>query len=174
MATESGPFCPGHSVHKRFLMEQSRFHWLGQILGGLAVFASLVFVGYELKRNNDLAVVQSQQELVATSIELKALLTDPHTLSILMSEESEDSSPEDELLFVALVGAWFDLYELVILSQNKGILTEEQFVIWMNGMCTLPTHWLETFETKIANRNNYLPEVGQNVRRCLQDSLLAL
>ena len=155
-------------------MRQSRFQWLSQTLGGLAVLASLVFVGYELKRNNDLAVVQSQQELVATSIELKALLTDPDTMSNLMTEEIENLSPADELLFVALVGAWFDLYELVILSEQKGILTEEQFVIWMNGMCTLPTHWLEAFDTKIAHKNNYLGAVGLNVRRCLKGELLQL
>ena len=155
-------------------MRQAPLNWLGQVLGGLAVFASLVFVGYELKRNNDLAVVQSQHELVATSIELKAFLTDPDTLSTMMSLDSEGFSPEEVLIFVALVGAWFDLYELVILSQRKGILTDEQFVIWMNGMCTLPTHWLEAFDTRIAHQNNYLKEVGQNVQRCLQDDLLSL
>ena len=153
-------------------MGQSRFQWLGQILSGLTVFASLVFVGYELKRNNDLAVVQSQHELVATSIELKTLLTDPRTLSTLMSEEIDEFSREDELLFVALVGAWFDLYELVILSQQKGIINDEQFVVWMNGMCTLPKHWLMAFHTKIGDRGTYLEGVGENVLRCLRDDLL--
>jgi hypothetical protein len=144
------------------------------MLGGLAVFASLVFVGYELKRNNDLAVVQSQQELLAISIEMKALLTDPDTLSTLMSDGFDEFDKEEELLFVSLVGGWFDLYELVILSHQKRILTPEQYVIWMNGMCTIPAHWLEVFETKINNRNNYLEAVGVNVRRCLNNELLSL
>ena len=147
---------------------------LGQLLGGLAVFASLAFVGYELKRNNDLAAVQSQQELLAISVEMKALLADPAVLSTLMTEDVGGLSPEEELLFIALVGAWFDLYELVILSEEKGILTPEQFAVWMNGMCTLPTHWLELFDSKINQQNNYLKAVAANVRRCLNDELLPL
>jgi hypothetical protein len=146
---------------------------LSQLLGGLAVFASLVFVGYELKRNNDLAVVQSQQELLAISIEMKGLLTDPKTLSLLMTEDLGSFDREEDLLFFALVGGWFDLYELVILSMEKGVLTEEQFIIWMNGMCTLPPHWLEAFEGKINASNSYLKELSVNVQRCLDNELLA-
>lgn len=33
---------------------------LSQLLGALAVLVSLLFFAYELKRNNDIAVVQSQ------------------------------------------------------------------------------------------------------------------
>jgi hypothetical protein len=148
------------------------FRIISRLLGGLAVFASLVFVGYEIKRNNDLAVVQSQQELLALSIDLKAMLTDPDTLSLLMATDAPLADPQQELLFMALVGAWFDIYELVLISREREILTDEQFVVWINGMCTLPKHWLESFETRINTSGNYLAGVSENVSRCLGNELL--
>ena len=38
---------------------------LSQVLGAVAVLVSLLLVAYELKRNNDIAVVQSQYELLS-------------------------------------------------------------------------------------------------------------
>ena len=144
----------------------SSLKFLSQFVGGLAVLASVVFVGYELKQNNDLAVVQSQYELLALNAEMKTWLTDPDTLSVLMAEDLSKLSKEEQILFKSLVGAWFDLWELVYLSQEKGILTEEQFSIWRNGLCTLPLHWLEAFDTTI-NEDNYLDALVEGVRNCL-------
>ena len=156
------------------MRNQSLYEFLGKMLGGAAVLASLLFVGYELKRNNDLAVVQSQQELLAISVELKTILTDPDTMTVLMSPKQTAKDDKQQLLFVALVGAWFDLYELVILSERKGILTDDQYTIWMNGLCTLPEHWLTAFDDTINKADNYLEEMSVHVRRCLQGELLPL
>ena len=145
----------------------SSFKFLSQLVGGLAVLASLVFVGYELKQNNDLAVVQSQNELLALNVEMKTWLTDPDTLSVLMAEDVSKLSKKEQLVFNSLVGAWFDMYELVYLSRDRGILTEEQFTAWRNGMCTLPVHWLEAFNTTINQGGNYLEGVEKGVQRCL-------
>ncbi len=50
------PWCIGANVHN------AGFRWCG--------FLSMVFVGHELKHNNDLAVIQSQYELLALNVEM--------------------------------------------------------------------------------------------------------
>lgn len=142
---------------------------LSQVLGGLAVLVSLSFVGYELKRNNDLAVVQSQHQLLELQVGMKATLADPNTLQILMTQDFEDLNDEEQLLFIALVSSWFDLFEAAFLAQERGILTNEQAAVWRNGLCTLPVHWLEAFGARIY-QNNFLDEVVEGVRDCLSSS----
>lgn len=60
---------------------------LSQVLGGLAALTSLFFVAYELKRNNDIAVVQSQYELIALQNDLRAMLADPNILRVVMTRD---------------------------------------------------------------------------------------
>jgi hypothetical protein len=141
------------------------FARLSQILGALAVLASLLFVGYELQRTNDLAVVQSQHDLLSLQIVMKEWLTDRETLRILTTPDHTSLSSEEQLVFYALVGAWFDLYEAVFLARKRHIITDEQFIIWRNGMCTVPPHWLQAYPT-VINRGNYLPEVTEAVAYC--------
>ena len=142
---------------------------LSQVLGGLTVLVSMGFVGYELKRNNDLAVVQSQHQLLELQVGMKATLADPNTLRILMTQDFELLNEEEQLLFIALVGSWFDLFEAAFLAQERGILTDEQFLVWKNGLCTLPDQWLKAFSAKI-NQNNFLDAVVEGVGDCLNSS----
>ncbi len=45
-------------------------------IGLLAVVVSLLFVGYEIKRNIDLAVVESQKERFVLLVEMRGWLVD--------------------------------------------------------------------------------------------------
>lgn len=146
-------------------LEGRSFGPYAQMLSGLAVLASLLFVGYELKRNNDLAIVQSQYELVSLNVQMKAWLTDPAIVTILMTKDVEDLTPEQRLVFEAMIGSWFDLYELAFIARQRAILTAEQIRVWENGMCSLPPHWFRAFEKNI-NRDNYIPALVEAVARC--------
>ena len=142
------------------------FKLLSQIFGALAALASLSFVGYEMKRNNDIAVVQSQFELLAIQGDLRSWLNDRDTLRIVMTRDIETLSEEEKLLFVSTLMAWFDLYELVYLARDRDVLTREQFAAWENGLCTLPAHWLKAFDTMIS-KGNYLEPLVEGVRACV-------
>jgi hypothetical protein len=145
----------------------SRRRLLGQLMGALAALVSLCFVGYELRRNNDIAVVQSQYELLALQVEMRTWLTDPNTLRVLMTEDVEQLSEAEQLLYLSSLTAWFDLFELVYLASERGVLTDEQFKIWSTGLCTLPDHWLASFDPLI-HRDNFLDSVVTAVHSCLE------
>lgn len=145
------------------------YKWLGQLTAALAAVVSLSFVAYELKRNNDIAVVQSQYELIALQVEMRNWFTDPNTLRVLMTREVETLSEDEQLLFLSSVTGWFDLFELVYLASERGVLTDAQYEAWMNGMCSLPAHWLESFGPVIPPEN-FLKPVAKGVKACLDSA----
>jgi len=142
---------------------------LSQTLGGLAALASLFFVAYELKRNNDIAVVQSQYELIALQNDLRAMLADPNVLRVVMTRDLETLTEEEDLLFRSSIMGWFDLFELVFPAAEQGVLSDEQFEAWKKGVCEVPDHWLEEFVTTI-NQGNYMEPVVEGVKDCLDTS----
>jgi hypothetical protein len=139
---------------------------LSQVLGALAVVLSLLFVAYELKRNNDIAVVQSQYELLSLQNDLRAMLADPNVLRVVTTRDLETLSEEERLLFRSSVMAWFDLFELVFLAAEQGVMSDEQFGAWKNGMCTVPENWLMEFSTTI-NEGNFMEPLVKGVEDCL-------
>ena len=146
-------------------LDKTSLKGVTQLLSGIAILASLLFVGYELKRNNDFAIVQSQHELISLNVEMKSWLTNPEVFDLLMTEDLEGMSPKQRLLFNYLVGSWFDMYEAAFIARERGILTDEQIKVWKNGMCSLPDHWLQAFENDI-NENTYVNALVEGVKRC--------
>lgn len=65
-------------------------------MGLIAVVVSLLFVGYEIKRNTDLAVVESQQNLLVLQAEMKGWFLDEDIRRILLSDDI-DQLQNDEL-----------------------------------------------------------------------------
>ena len=145
-------------------MDDGHFKRISQAIGALAVVVSLVFVGYELQRTNDIAVVQSQHELLALQADMKSWLIDPEVVALLMTDRSELSTNE-RLVFDSLVGAWFDVYEAAYIASDRNILTDAQFKAWKNGLCTLPKHWFRAFRESI-NQNNYIQALVEGARDC--------
>jgi hypothetical protein len=142
---------------------------LSQVLGALAVLMSLLLVAYELKRNNDISVVQSQYELLSLQNDMRAMLADPNVLRVVMTRDLETLSEEEQLLFKSSVMGWFDLFELVLFAAEQGVMSDEQFEAWKKGMCTVPEHWLTDFSTTI-NEGNFMEPLVKAVEDCLDPS----
>jgi hypothetical protein len=133
--------------------------------GLIAVIVSLLFVGYEIKRNNDLGVVESQQELLALSVEMKGWLVNKEVREILFSDNIGQLQKDDLQMLVYMVVSWFDLYEHVLLSHERGVLSDEQLRVWGTGLCTLPPVWFDIFDNHI-NQDMYLDALVSAVKEC--------
>jgi len=134
-------------------------------VGLIAVVVSLLYVGYEMKRNNDLAVVESQANLLGLSFEMKSWLVDKEIRQITFSEDITQLPNEDQQTFFAMAGAWFDLYEFVFLSYERGVLSDEQLRIWKTGMCNLPPSFFDAYGKQIPDEM-FLGSLGVAVKEC--------
>ena len=134
-------------------------------VGLLAVVVSLLYVGYEIKRNNDLGVVESQKELLVLSVEMKGWLVDKEVRKLLFSNDIDQLQKDDLQTLVYMVVSWFDLYEHVLLSHERGVLSDEQLRVWKAGLCTLPPVWFDIFDKHI-NHDMYLDSLVSAVKEC--------
>ncbi len=134
-------------------------------VGHTAVIVSHKKVWYEIKRNNDLGVVESQQELLTLAVEMKGWFMDKEIRKILLSDDI-DQLQEDELqTLVYMAGSWFDLDEHALLAHERGVLSDEQLRVWKAGICTFPPLWIKIFHTHI-NQDNYLDSLVSAVTEC--------
>ncbi len=133
--------------------------------GLVAVIVSLLYVGYEIKRNNDLAVVESQQELLSLNVEMKGWFVDKEIRSILFTDDFTRLPNEDLQTLLAMVAGWFDLWEQVFFSYERGVLSDEQLLVWKAGLCTFPPVWFDLFEQQI-NQGNYMDSLVSAVKEC--------
>jgi hypothetical protein len=131
----------------------------------IAVVVSLLYVGYEIKRNTDLAVVESQQQLLSLLVEMKGWFIDKEIRKILLSDDIDQLQDDELQTLVYLAGSWFDLYEHALLSHERGALSDEQLRVWTAGMCTFPPLWFKIFHTHI-NQDNYLDSLVAAVNEC--------
>jgi len=138
-------------------------------VGLIAVVVSLLFVGYEIKRNNDLGVVEAQMELLVLSVEMKGWLVDKEIRKILFSDDIDQLQKDDVQTLVYMVISWFDLYEHVLLSHERGVLSDEQLRVWRAGLCTLPQVWFDVFDEHI-DQSMYLDSLVSAVKE--RDSAL--
>jgi hypothetical protein len=134
-------------------------------IGLIAVVVSLLYVGYELKRNNDLAVVASQKDLLSLQVEMRGWLVEKEIRQILFSDDISQLSKEDLQTFLSMAMGWFDLFEHAFLSYERGVLSDEQLVVWKNGLCTLPPTFFEVFDQHLY-QGNYLDSLVSAVKEC--------
>jgi len=134
-------------------------------VGLIAVVVSLLYVGYEMKRNNDLAVVESQADLLGLSLEMKSWLVDKEIRQITFSDDISQLPNEDQQTFFAMAGAWFDLYEFVFLSYERGVLSDEQLRVWKTGMCNLPASFFDAYGEQIPGEM-FIDSLGPAVKEC--------
>ena len=134
-------------------------------VGLIAVVVSLLYVGYEIKRNNDLGVVESQQALLVLLVEMKGWFVDKEIRKILLSDDIDELQKDDRQTLIYMVGSWFDIYEHVLLSHERGVLSDEQLRVWKAGLCTLPPVWFDIFDQHI-NQGNYLDSLVSAVKEC--------
>ena len=143
----------------------SKWSVAAERVGLIAVVVSLLFVGYEVKRNTDLAVVESQQELLVLNVEMKGWFLDEDIRRILLTDDIDQLKKDELQTLVYLAGSEFDLHEHALLAHQRGVLSDEQMRVWGAGLCTFPPLWFEIFHTHI-NQNNYLDSLVSAVAEC--------
>lgn len=136
-----------------------------EIVGLVTLVVSLLYLGYEVKRNNDLAVVASQKDLVALQIEMRGWLVEKEIRQILFADDLSKLPEEDLQTFLSMAMGWFDVYEHAFFSYERGVLSDEQLLVWKNGLCTFPSTFFEAFD-QYLNRGNYLESLVSAVKEC--------
>ena len=105
---------------------------MGELVGGVAVVASLIYVGIQVRQSNRLVRSQIHQEAARASSEI-ALHTDRETMALVMqgTKDIESLSEIDRSMFVLRLTAAGNYYETLFYARERGEVDDE---LWQSRL----------------------------------------
>ena len=142
---------------------------IGEVLGLVAVVAGLVFVGLEMRQNNQLAQAAAYQAIGTSTAELWAAVAGDPVLSELHVthvdiDEVMEWSRKDWSQFHASMRAFARLAEMALLQVEQGLLPPEAMEVL--GYSNAPS-WLQSPATACIWRHDALG-AGLSLRRFVE------
>ncbi|MDA0681567.1 MAG: hypothetical protein O3A13_00980 [Proteobacteria bacterium] len=112
---------------------------IGEFLGSIAVFVSLIYLAVQVKRSTDAARTSTYQSVVSDFSALNQSMTSTPDLSLLFVnalEEFESLSADEKAKVSQLFFMCFRNFENMYYQYRKGYLEEELWVGWKRLMLT--------------------------------------
>ena len=147
-----------------------RWAHIAEIASAITVVLSLLYVGYELRRNTAVSAVDAGQHLAEMAQELNLYANQLDIATIVVKAEKDFSSLTDveRTVFVELVRSHFNLWEHAFYSHNEGILDDPIWAIWNSSYChEIPAVWFKAFET-YSGGTGFLPGFLELQESCRQ------
>ncbi len=145
------------------------FGRLVEVVGLVGIVVSLVFLGYELKRSNDIAEAQAVAEVYSMTNELGLVMAEnPELARVLGQAQSDFDSlgPEDRWNFYVIIEYVINTSEVAWKYYDKGIINGDEASYFAGGLCrmigmhpSLVAAWEENEENRIPGFYDYVTEV---------------
>lgn len=105
-------------------MKLEKLALIAEIIGGVAVVVSLLYVGIGIRQNTDAIMVANHQNILAMDIEKNSWLRDPNFAELYdsaLSDEEELSGPR-KWQFRAFVADLVNIWENIYITHQKGLI----------------------------------------------------
>jgi len=109
-----------------------------EIIGVAAIVLTLLFLGYELKRSNDIAETEASSFFYAGANEfIQTLLSDRELLRIWSAgqQDAEALSDDDKLVFMYQLISMYNQYEQLWKAYENGVVSEEDAKFRFDELC---------------------------------------
>ena len=155
-------------------MNLQKWALLAEILGGIAVVVTLIFVGYQAQQSIEQAALNTTALQVNAYQQLVDGISDLNTqtiensglrsvrLKVESGPELEDLNPEERLIFTAFLYLAYRNGDLAYFQYRKGIIDEERMrsgmvllVIYL-GIPTIRQHWNQAKRSFVAEYVEYI------------------
>jgi len=120
-------------------LKLSEWASIAEIVGALAVVASLFYVGYQIKRNTEVGLAANRQSIATRAQELALYSADVgiHKLIFAADDDSTQLSEIEHDRLIGYVGALLRTTEEAYLLYRDGMLDEEYWGTRANVMLTI-------------------------------------
>lgn len=126
--------------------------WL-TLVANLGVIAGLVFLGYEIRQNTNIAKANAYRENAQDIAAWRELMiTDPElsrTFSVYSSQGMEALDDEGRYRIGALVNNVIGIYENAYFARRYGIIGDEEWMRFQAGACI---HYQKAVENELSLR----------------------
>ena len=114
-------------------MKLSEWAHIAEVVGGMAIIASLIFVGMQVQENTRVVKVTSDRAIDQQNVALNISVIESSDFSdILVRGESDRASltPAERARFDNYCFARFGAYENVVGNFSEGFITYEEYEVW--------------------------------------------
>jgi hypothetical protein len=111
-----------------------------EIVGLVGIIVSLIFLGYELKRSNDIAEAEAIATIYTMTNEMGLALTENPEVSRvfrLAQSDFESLNPDELWTLYVLLEYMVNVYEAAWKYYDKGIINQEEADFHTMGLCRL-------------------------------------
>lgn len=131
-----------------------------ELVGIIGIIVSLVFLGYELKRSNDIAETEAVATIYGMTNELGLAMAENPELSRVFGQALSDFdalSPDDRWTFFVVLEYVVNVNEAAWKYYDKGIIEKEEADFYALGLCKLLGRHPSLTEAWRANKDDRLP-----------------
>ena len=133
---------------------------LVEVVGILGIIVSLVFLGYELKRSNDIAETEAVATIYGMTNEMGLALAENEDLSRVFEQalsDFESMSPDDRWTFYVLLEYVINVNEAAWKYYDKGVIDQQEADYYARSLCKLIGRHPDLVAAWRANEGDRLP-----------------
>ena len=131
-----------------------------EIVGIAGIIVSLIFLGYELKRSNDIAETEAVATIYSMTNDMGLALAENPELSGVFGQalsDFESLSPDDRWTLYVLLEYVINVNEAAWKYYDKGIINREEADFYTRGLCKLIGRHPSLVEAWQSNKQDRLP-----------------
>ncbi|MGB5212011.1 MAG: hypothetical protein WBO47_07500 [Gammaproteobacteria bacterium] len=131
-----------------------------EIVGIAGIIVSLIFLGYELKRANDIAETEAVATIYSMTNDMGLAMAENPELSRVFGQalsDFESLSPDDRWTLYVLLEYVINVNEAAWKYFDKGIINQEEVDFYTRGLCKLIGRHPSLVEAWHANKEDRLP-----------------
>lgn len=131
-----------------------------ELVGIIGIIVSLVFLGYELKRSNDIAETEAVATIYSMTNDLGLAMAENPELSRVFRDALSDFdslTPDDRWTLYVLIEYVINVNEAAWKYYDKGIINKEEADFYARGLCKLINRHPSLVEAWRSNKDDRLP-----------------
>jgi len=131
-----------------------------ELVGIAGIIVSLIFLGYELKRSNDIAETEAVATIYNMTNEMGLALAENPELSRVFRQalsDFESLGPDDRWTLYVLLEYLINVHEAAWKYYDKGIINQEEADYYIRSLCKLIEHDSSLVEAWRLNKQDRLP-----------------
>ena len=145
-----------------------RYANIAEIVVAITVVISVLYLGYEIRRNTTASNMEATQNLLVLDQQVSDWLLDPHINSIVVKARNDlaSLSEEEREAFRMVVWSLFTVWENAYFSHEKGVLADYLWRGWNSSYCDwMDKNWLD-FMTSQVSEGTFQPGFLEHVDAC--------
>ena len=145
-----------------------RYAHIAEIVGAITVVLSVLYLGYEIRRNTTASQMEATQNLLVLDQQLVERLIEPHVNAILVKARNDlaSLSEEEREVFRMVIWSSFTVWEHAYFSHDKGVLDDYLWRSWNTSFCDwMEKNWLD-FMTSQVSEESFQPGFLEHIDAC--------